>query len=119
MLGVATYACNSQMSHNPILRQHRDILKVKYFAARVSGAPADQSQLLRRRTEEKGLDVNLAAHLLNDSRLDAYDCGVLVSNDSDVSGVRYGDNGPGGDGSLDRDGALNLNSGSGACGRPR
>lgn len=36
------------------------------------------------KTEEKGSDVNLAVHLLNDSWLDAYDCGVVVSNDSDI-----------------------------------
>ena len=37
------------------------------------------------RTEEKGPDVNLAVHLLNDSWLDAYDCAVVVSNDSDLA----------------------------------
>jgi uncharacterized LabA/DUF88 family protein len=37
------------------------------------------------RTEEKGSDVNLAVHLLNDAWLDAYDCAVLVSNDSDIA----------------------------------
>ena len=37
------------------------------------------------KTEEKGSDVNLAVHLLNDGWLDAYDCGVVVSNDSDIA----------------------------------
>jgi len=37
------------------------------------------------KTEEKGSDVNLAVHLLNDAWLDAYDCAVLVSNDSDLA----------------------------------
>jgi len=37
------------------------------------------------RTEEKGSDVNLAVHLLNDAWLDKYDCGVVVSNDSDLA----------------------------------
>ncbi len=37
------------------------------------------------RTEEKGSDVNLAAHLLNDGWLDLYDCAVVVSNDSDLA----------------------------------
>ena len=37
------------------------------------------------RTEEKGSDVNLAVHLLNDGWLDVYDCAVVVSNDSDVA----------------------------------
>lgn len=36
-------------------------------------------------TEEKGTDVNLAVHLLNDAWLDAYDCAVVVSNDSDLA----------------------------------
>ena len=37
------------------------------------------------RTQEKGSDVNLAVHLLNDGWLDAYDCAVVVTNDSDVA----------------------------------
>jgi uncharacterized LabA/DUF88 family protein len=37
------------------------------------------------KTEEKGSDVNLAVHVLNDSWLDVYDCAVIVSNDSDLA----------------------------------
>jgi len=37
------------------------------------------------RTEEKGSDVNLAVHLLNDAWKNEYDCAVLVSNDSDLA----------------------------------
>ena len=37
------------------------------------------------RTEEKKSDVNLAVHLLNDGWMDAYDCAILVTNDSDFS----------------------------------
>ena len=37
------------------------------------------------KTEEKGSDVNLAVHLLNDSWLDIYDCAVVVSNDGDIA----------------------------------
>ena len=37
------------------------------------------------KTEEKGSDVNLAVHLLNDAWLDKYDCGIVVSNDSDMT----------------------------------
>jgi uncharacterized LabA/DUF88 family protein len=37
------------------------------------------------KTEEKGSDVNLAVHLLNDAWLDHYDCAVIVSNDSDLA----------------------------------
>ena len=111
-----------------ILQPHHDILKVKYFTARVSGTPADPSKPQRQdvylrafrrhqpevegyfghflshriraplaqpvgdqliveivRTEEKGSDVNLAVHLLNDGWLDACDCAVVVSNDSDIA----------------------------------
>ncbi|MBQ6668733.1 MAG: NYN domain-containing protein [Deltaproteobacteria bacterium] len=37
------------------------------------------------KTEEKGSDVNLAVHLLNDAWHNKYDCAVLVSNDSDLA----------------------------------
>lgn len=36
-------------------------------------------------TEEKGTDVNLAVHLLNDAWMNAFDCAVVVSNDSDLA----------------------------------
>jgi uncharacterized LabA/DUF88 family protein len=36
------------------------------------------------RTEEKGSDVNLAVHMLNDAYHDQYDIAVIVSNDSDL-----------------------------------
>lgn len=35
-------------------------------------------------TEEKGSDVNLASHLINDGWKDSYDVAVIVSNDSDL-----------------------------------
>ncbi|MCY4057455.1 MAG: NYN domain-containing protein [Gammaproteobacteria bacterium] len=37
------------------------------------------------RTEEKGTDVNLAAHLLDDAWRDRYDVAVVVSNDGDLA----------------------------------
>ena len=37
------------------------------------------------RTEEKASDVNLAVHLLNDCWLNAYDCAVVITNDSDIA----------------------------------
>lgn len=37
------------------------------------------------RTSEKGSDVNLAVHLLNDAWLDSYDCAIMVSGDSDLA----------------------------------
>ena len=37
------------------------------------------------KSEEKGSDVNLAVHFLNDAWQDLYDCAVVISNDSDLS----------------------------------
>ncbi len=37
------------------------------------------------KTEEKGSDVNLAVHLLNDAWSNKYDCAIIVSNDSDLA----------------------------------
>lgn len=37
------------------------------------------------KNEEKGSDVNLALHVLNDAWQDTYDCAVIVSNDSDLA----------------------------------
>ena len=111
-----------------VLQPNHDILKIKYFTARVSATPNDPSKpqkqdvylraiqhyrseveiyfghflshtvkmplakpgKLKRmvdviKTEEKGSDVNLAAHLLNDSWLNVYDCAVVITNDSDIA----------------------------------
>ncbi len=56
--------------------------KVRALLARPIG---DQRTVEVIRTEEKGSDVNLAVHLVNDAWLDAYDCAVVVSNDSDLA----------------------------------
>ncbi len=37
------------------------------------------------KTEEKGSDVNIAVHVVNDAWLDKYDCAIIVSNDSDLT----------------------------------
>jgi len=37
--------------------------------------------------DEKGSDVNLAIHLVNDAWADLYDAAVVVSNDSDLAGA--------------------------------
>ena len=39
------------------------------------------------KVEEKGSDVNIAMHLLNDAWLNQYECAVLISNDNDIAGA--------------------------------
>jgi uncharacterized LabA/DUF88 family protein len=91
-----------------LLGSQNQLVKIRYFTARVQPSPSDpqvnvrQDTYLRalhsycplvqlhyghflRHPEEKGSDVNLAIHLLNDAWLDAYDCAVIVSNDSDLA----------------------------------
>ena len=46
-------------------------------------SPPTFSEIIK--TEEKGSDVNLAVHILNDAWLDKYDCAVVISNDSDLA----------------------------------
>lgn len=113
-----------------ILQPQNDVLKIKYYTARVSArpdnpdAPTRQDHYLQAlqahiaeieiiqghfiqkpvrmrlvkkipqrlsmyvnilKSEEKGSDVNLAVHLLNDAWNDCYDCAVVVSNDGDLA----------------------------------
>lgn len=37
------------------------------------------------KTEEKGSDVNLAVHILNDAWRNRYDCAVIITNDGDIA----------------------------------
>lgn len=111
------------------LQAHNQIVRIRYFTARVSARPTDpglpqrqdtylralqahvpdltvhlghftQQPKMRRlvhpppggpkvaeiwHREEKGSDVNLAVHLLNDAWSDAFECAVVVSNDSDLA----------------------------------
>ena len=109
-----------------VLGEQNEVVKVKYFTARVQPSPGDPNvdarqnaylralhahcprlelhygHFLRHRVsmehanppppsvavwknEEKGSDVNLALNVLNDAWRDAYDCAVVVSNDSDLA----------------------------------
>jgi len=51
--------------------------------ARLVAPPHNSVNVIK--TEEKGSDVNLATHLLNDAWHNRYDCAVVVSNDSDLA----------------------------------
>ena len=57
-------------------------LRHKVFAENAN-PPPNKIEIFK--TEEKGSDVNLALHALNDAWADAYDCAVIVSNDSDLA----------------------------------
>jgi hypothetical protein len=57
-------------------------LRHKYRMEHANPPPA---QVEVWKNEEKGSDVNLALHLLNDAWLGNFDCAVVVSNDSDVA----------------------------------
>ena len=74
------------------VQQFRPQVKIYYghFLSHPVRMPLSRPQSGKRtvevvKTEEKGSDVNLAAHLVNDAWLDAYDCAVVVSNDSDIA----------------------------------
>ena len=111
-----------------VLGDANNILKIKYYTARISARPDNPQAPLRQmiyleaikayipeleiyygyyltntvrmrlahptmgkkyedviKTEEKGSDVNLALHVLNDAWHNRYDCAVIISNDSDLS----------------------------------
>ena len=48
--------------------------------------PKPQYALIKK-TEEKGSDVNLGIHLVNDAHNNKFDVAVIISNDSDLSGA--------------------------------
>lgn len=109
-----------------VLGEQNELIKIKYFTARVQPTSKDPDVNIRQdaylralqahcplvelhfghflrhkismentnpppatvqvwKNEEKGSDVNLALHVLNDAWLDLYDCAVIVSNDSDLA----------------------------------
>jgi uncharacterized LabA/DUF88 family protein len=69
---------------NPAQRVKVNILR--HGAQKTIIAEATPYQIVQViKTEEKGSDVNLAVHLLNDAWLNRYDSAVVVSNDSDLA----------------------------------
>ena len=109
-----------------VLGEENELVKIKYFTARVQPTERDPQVNIRQdtyfraleahcpeveihlghflrhrvfaenanpppnrveifKTEEKGSDVNLALHVLNDAWANSYDCAVIVSNDSDLA----------------------------------
>lgn len=124
--GTAHKWLDLQALFTRVLSAKNEIVKIKYFTARVQPTPTNPhvhsrqqaylqaltrccplvethyGHFLRHRvrmenatpppatwgvwkTEEKGSDVNLALHVLNDAWQDEYDSAVVVSNDSDLA----------------------------------
>ena len=70
-------------AHCPGVETHfGHFLRHKVFAENAN-PPPNKIEIFK--TEEKGSDVNLALHALNDAWTNAYDCAVIVSNDSDLA----------------------------------
>jgi len=71
-------------THIPELK----IIRGHFLETTILGRPVNPAigRLVEiKKTEEKGSDVNLAVHMLNDAWKDKYDCAVVVSNDSDLA----------------------------------
>ena len=72
-------------SHAPEIEVHYGHFLSHEVKAPLARPAAGKTYEIIIKTEEKGSDVNLAVHLLNDAWLDHYDCAVVVSNDSDLA----------------------------------
>ena len=82
---------------NKLLNPEHEIKKIKYFTAKVDGR-RDSRQPFRQSIYLQALKAWIpeievyfghfkshAVHILNDAWLGAYDCAVLISNDSDIA----------------------------------
>lgn len=86
-------AADEQKAYLKALEKYRPEVKIYYghFLDSVTTAKVHKPKegipkyVKVHKTEEKGSDVNLALHVLNDAWENAYDCAVIVSNDSDLS----------------------------------
>jgi uncharacterized LabA/DUF88 family protein len=77
------YYLQAIQSHTPNLEIYKGHYLTHKIKAKNANPPPEFVKVFK--TEEKGSDVNLALHLLNDAWLDEYDCAVVVSNDSDLA----------------------------------
>ena len=82
-------ASDRQKLYLTALRAHVPLLDIQYgkfhaheVAMRDAKCPEKKHKVIR--PEEKGSDVNLALHMLNDAVNDEYDCAIMVSNDTDL-----------------------------------
>ena len=79
-----------QAAYLSALQTHCLLVEVHYghflrHRVRIENANPPPNTVEVWKTEEKGSDVNLALHVLNDAWSDVYDCAVIVSNDSDLA----------------------------------
>lgn len=79
-------------NHRVFFGEHRQMLPVGTYPKRTGGAPGRAPETPLPNTviaklhtmEEKGSDVNLAAHLLNDAWNNLFEAAVVISNDTDL-----------------------------------
>ena len=80
-----------QATYFKALKAHTPELSIIYgqfLETRIIGRPVNprQGKLIEvYRSEEKGSDANLAVHVVSDAFKDAFDCAVVISNDSDLA----------------------------------
>lgn len=72
-------------AHIPHLEIHYGHFLAHETSMRSASPPPLNHRVIK--IEEKGSDVNLAVHYVRDAFLDAYDVGVVVSNDGDLKGA--------------------------------
>lgn len=79
--GVATVVVDATPPHS-----HQESLAVGQYGTR-GGKSAALSDAIKSRVltmEEKGSDVNLAVHLVNDAWAGRFDAAIVISNDTDL-----------------------------------
>ena len=64
---------------------HLEIIEGRFLRVTTTVESSSGTFVRGQKSEEKGSDVNIAVHLLNDAWLNLYDVGVLVSNDTDLA----------------------------------
>lgn len=70
-------------AYNPLVSIHYGHFLSHKTRMANANPPPNTCEVIK--TEEKGSDVNLSVHLLNDAWQDKYDVAVVVSNDSDMA----------------------------------
>lgn len=86
---------NRQINYIRALEHYIPEISIYYgmFLSHPTRMPLADSQELKLvtviKTEEKGSDVNLAVHLLNDSWLNAYDCAVILLDSNSTQPIGY------------------------------